>query len=137
MLGHQTRRTEKIVCRVCGKESDRAEAFHYITGFGYVCRQCALQPVICDVCGNRVRRMTVTVLRGKTLCLTCYRTEREKGDKRLMKELVAESIEEAVKASAANTPEGFVLVGVRLKPSSKQTWMAEYEREDIFISRCS
>ncbi|MCS7110234.1 MAG: hypothetical protein NZ956_02035 [Candidatus Caldarchaeum sp.] len=137
MLGHQHKKSEKARCRVCGKESEKPEAFHYITGFGYVCRDCGIQQVVCDSCGSQVRRMTVTVLRGKTLCLVCYRTEREKGDKRLMKELVAESIDDAVKMSMSNTPEGYVLVGLRLKHSSKQTWTAEYEREDIYLSRCS
>lgn len=137
MLGHQSKRVEKLVCRVCGTEVDRPEAIHYVTGFGNVCRNCAMQPVFCDLCGAKIRRMTVTVLRGKTLCLTCYKTEREKGDKRLLKEHVAGSIAEAVQASIADTPNGYVLVGLRLKHSSKQTWVAEYEREDIFISRCS
>lgn len=137
MLGHQSRRVEKIVCKVCGAEADKPESYQYVTGFGHVCRTCGLQPVLCDICGAKIRRMTVTVFRGKTHCLTCYRTEREKGDKRLTKEFLADSIEEAVRASLANVTEGYVLVGVKLKHSSKQTWIAEYEREDIFISRCS
>ncbi|MEM1948465.1 MAG: hypothetical protein QXY84_02975 [Candidatus Caldarchaeum sp.] len=137
MLGHQPKRVEKIVCKVCGAETDRPEAFFLVTGLGYVCRTCGLQPVSCDVCGARIRRMTVTVFRGKIHCLACYRIEREKGEKRLTKEYLAESIEEAVRTSLAEAPEGYVLVGLKLKHSSKKTWIAEYEREDIFISRCS
>nr|BAJ46785.1 hypothetical protein HGMM_F22F09C35 [Candidatus Caldarchaeum subterraneum] len=81
--------------------------------------------------------MTVTVLRGRTLCLNCYRVEREKGEKRIFKEHSANSVEEAFAAALENSPEGYVFVGIRLKPSSKQVWVAEYEREDIFLSRCS
>ncbi|MDJ0273263.1 MAG: hypothetical protein QXN23_01110 [Candidatus Caldarchaeum sp.] len=137
MLGHLGKRAENIVCRVCGAVAEKPDSHHYVTGFGYVCRRCGLQPVVCDGCGAKVRRMTVTVLRGRTLCLNCYRVEREKGEKRIFKEHSANSVEEAFAAALENSPEGYVFVGIRLKPSSKQVWVAEYEREDIFLSRCS
>ncbi|MEM1943375.1 MAG: hypothetical protein QXO30_07635 [Candidatus Caldarchaeum sp.] len=137
MLGHFQKTGEKTVCRACGAESKPGETFHYVAGYGAVCRKCGLQMVVCDKCGSSVRRFTSTVLRGKTLCLVCYRAERESGEKRVVKERIADSIEQALASSIAETPEGYRLVGLRLKPSSTKTWMAEYEREDIYLSRCS
>ncbi|MCS7129384.1 MAG: hypothetical protein NZ919_01915 [Candidatus Caldarchaeum sp.] len=137
MLGHLQKTGGKTVCKVCGAEPKPNETFHHVTGFGDVCRSCGLQQVVCDGCGSPVRRLTSTVLRGRTLCLPCYRAEREKGDKRIIKERSAESVEEALAASLAEAPEGYRLVGLRLRPSSTKIWMAEYEREDIYLSRCS
>ncbi|MEM2985826.1 MAG: hypothetical protein QXZ71_02085 [Candidatus Caldarchaeum sp.] len=137
MLGHLGKRAENIVCRVSSPPPDKPHTHHYLTGFLYLCKTSRLQPVVCDGCGAKVRRMTVTVLRGRTLCLNCYRVEREKGEKRIFKEHSANSVEEAFAAALENSPEGYVFVGIRLKPSSKQVWVAEYEREDIFLSRCS
>jgi len=81
--------------------------------------------------------MTITVLRGRKLCLKCYREEREKGEKRIVKEVIAQDPASLLNSIMANTPEGFRFIGARLKPSSKNTWQIEYEREDIFEMRCS
>ncbi|MEM4287343.1 MAG: hypothetical protein QXV97_00860 [Candidatus Caldarchaeum sp.] len=137
MLGHLQKAEDNVVCRVCGREISGKDMSFYVTGFGNVCRTCGLQQVVCEGCGSNVKRMTVTVLRGRTLCLSCYRTEREKGEKRILKEKNAGSIQEALRLAADDTPDGFRLIGLRLKPSSTKTWVAEYEREDVFISRCS
>ncbi len=137
VLGHLQKPGEKNVCKVCGKEAARGETLHYITGFGNVCRTCGLQRIVCDSCGMTVQRITVTVLRGRTLCLTCYRSEREKGEKRILKERLAGSIQDALNMSLTDMPENFRLVGLRLKPGSTTVWVAEYEREDIYLSRCS
>ncbi len=122
---------------VCRREGRPGEQFHYVTGLGAVCMRCGLELVECSSCGKRVKRITITVLRGRALCLTCYKAERERGEKRILKEVVADSLEALMKKVAESTPEGFRFVGVRLKTSSKTTWQAEYEREDIFEMRCS
>ncbi|MEM1945290.1 MAG: hypothetical protein QXX57_06090, partial [Nitrososphaerota archaeon] len=138
MLGHlSSRHGEDAVCRVCGRESSAGEPFQYITGFGYVCQGCGLQPVVCDSCATKVRRLTITVLRGRGLCLKCYREERERGEKRMVREVGASNPAEAMKVALETCPEGFTLVGLRLRTSSKATWQAEYERDDIFGMRCS
>jgi len=137
MLGHLAKHEEGVTCKVCGRASGRGEQFHYVTGFGYVCHRCGIEPVECDSCRAKVRRMTVTVLRGRSLCLNCYRTERETGEKRAVKEVQAVEIGDAIRIALENRPEGFRLIGLRLKTSSKATWQAEYEREDIYEMRCS
>jgi recombinational DNA repair protein (RecF pathway) len=136
MLGHLQKAGEGVECKVCGKKMDNAEA-HYVTGYGYVCRKCGLVPVSCDRCGSMVRRLTTTVLRGRMLCLNCYSVERESGEKRVSRELSAENVENALQLALKGSPEGFILIGLRLKPSSTTLWIAEYEREDIFGMRCS
>lgn len=137
MLGHLHKTGGNVVCKVCGREIAGKDTAFYITGFGNICRTCGLQQVSCDSCGSAVKRMTVTVLRGRTLCLSCYHVEREKGEKRILKEKNADSIQEALRLAAEDIPDGFRLIGLRLKPSSTRTWVVEYEREDVFISRCS
>ncbi|GBC68900.1 hypothetical protein HRbin01_00588 [archaeon HR01] len=137
MLGHLSKPEAGASCRVCGKEMRKGEQFHYITGFGYVCHSCGIQGVECDSCGAKVRRMTLTVLRGRSLCLTCYRRERETGEKRAMREIKSADIQSALGMALESAPEGFKLIGLRLKTSSKDMWQAEYEREDIFEMRCS
>lgn len=81
--------------------------------------------------------MTTTVLRGRSLCLKCYKDFREMGEKRAVREVQASDASEAVRLALDNGPEGFRLVGLRLKASSKAVWQAEYERDDIFMMRCS
>ena len=61
----------------------------------------------------------------------------EKGEKRVVKEVIAQDPASLLNSIMANTPEGFRFIGARLKPSSKNTWQIEYEREDIFEMRCS
>jgi len=137
MLGHLTKHEGGATCKICGRVAQSGEQFHYITGLGEVCHRCGLDPVVCDLCGARVRRMTLTVLRGKSLCLNCYKKERESGEKRAVREVQAPDIGEALKIALENSPKGFRLIGLRLKTSSKASWQAEYEREDIYQMRCS
>jgi len=136
MLGHLQKVGEDIGCKVCGKRLEKEEA-HYVTGYGYVCRKCGLKPVSCAGCGATVRLLTTTVLRGRMLCLQCYTVEREAGEKRVRREWSAENVEKAFELALRERPEGFVLIGLRLKQGSTTLWVADYEREDIFSMRCS
>ncbi len=137
MPGHLSKTSDKIECKVCGKILATSDPAHYITGFGTICMPCSRKYVKCENCGSDVRLMTITVLRGRKLCLLCYKQEREKGEKRIVKEVNASSLDDLIQVILANTPDGFRFIGVRLKPSSKNTWQIEYEREDIFEMRCS
>lgn len=137
MPGHLSKSVDKAECKVCGKPIAGNTPSYYITGFGTVCMPCSSKHVKCDGCGSDVRLMTITVLRGRKLCLLCYKNERERGEKRVVKEVIASNLDVLIEEILANMPEGFKFVGVRLKPSSKNTWQVEYEREDIFEMRCS
>jgi len=137
MLRHLSRAEEHPVCKVCGRELRAGEQSHQVTGLGTVCGRCGLQSVECESCGRATKRITVTVLRGRSLCLNCYAAERKAGEKRRFKTIVSDDYESLIKIALAMAPEGFRFIGLRIKPSSKNTWQAEYEREDIFEMRCS
>jgi len=136
-MTHFQRTVEEIPCKSCGKMINKGQQFFYITGLGAVCRECGLKSIACDRCGRIVKMMTITVLRGRKLCVSCYAYERAHGEKRIVKEFVADSIGDALTESLKQAPEGYRLIGIRLKPGTTKTWTAEYEREDIFMTRCS
>lgn len=126
-------------CAVCGRESRPGENFHNVTGLGRVCMTCGLESVTCESCGTKTKRVTITRTRGKLLCLRCYSRERETGEKRISRTFDEGEIDpsQALKLAVDRAPAGYTLVLLRLQPSSKRIWTADYERKDIFEMRCS
>ena len=136
MLPHHLATKPSDRCVVCGKETRTA---HSVVGLGSVCMDCGREIVTCSSCGSEARRMTMTFLRGRALCLLCYSRERSRGAKRVSKTIDGSSLSAPQVAQQALqlAPEGYVLVALKLNQNSKTTWTAEYEREDLFMMRCS
>lgn len=136
MLPHHLAEQGREKCVVCGREASGGA--HRVVGLGVVCMSCGLEPVKCDSCGRSTRRVTITVLRGRALCLSCYGKERERGAKRASKTIDGtEGVGAVLERALREAPEGYVLIGLRLNHNSKASWIAEYEREDVFMMRCS
>ncbi|MCS7142632.1 MAG: hypothetical protein NZ920_02380 [Aigarchaeota archaeon] len=136
MLPHALSHEASGKCVVCKAEIHGVS--HRVVGLGTVCMRCGLEPVECDSCGSKVKRMTLTYLRGRPLCLICYGRERERSAKRTSVSIDGFGLgpEGILRAAMEKMPPGYVLVGLRLNPNSKTSWVAEYEREDVYSMRC-
>lgn len=135
MLPHALSHEVAGKCVVCNAEVKGPS--YRVVGLGTICMRCGLEPIGCASCGTKVKRMTVTYFKGRPLCLICYAREREATAKRLSKNIEGSDVEEVVRVAIKERPEGYLLVGVRLAQNSKRSWIAEYEREDVFSMRCS
>lgn len=123
-------------CVVCGYKAKPGDILHQVVGLGKVCIKCGNMKITCESCGTLVRRITTTRFRGRNLCLSCYKQEREATGKRIIKEIMGDEREIIAKA-LEQAPTGYRFVGLRLKPNAKKSWNVEYELEDIYNMRCA
>jgi hypothetical protein len=100
---------------------------------------CGMNKVKCELCGSEVKLLTSARLQGKRLCLADYTREIERFRKNLVvtydedRETVSSILQRAHKEA----PEGYTLLTVRRARNSRHTWEAEYEKTELFESRCS
>lgn len=126
-------------CAVCGTLEPEPGTFPFIVGVGRICMSCGMKKVKCALCGSEVKLLTSSRLQGKTLCLADYMKEIEKFRKNL---IVTYDEDQEPAASIltrahAEAPEGYTLLAVRRGRNSTHVWEAEYEKTEIFQSRCS
>ena len=110
-----------------------------VVGVGRICMSCGMKKVKCDLCGTEVKLLTSSKLQGKTLCLSDYMKEIEKFRKNL---IVAfdednEPVESIFSRARNESPNGYTLLAVRRGRNSTHLWEAEYEKTELFQSRCS
>ena len=110
-----------------------------VIGVGRICLSCGMEKVVCDVCGSEVKRLTSSRFQGRNLCLKDHMKEVEKYKQHIVKTFDEddESIQEILRRSLADAPEGYSLVTVRRARNSMHVWEAEYEKSEILQSRCS
>lgn len=126
-------------CSICGALETQPGTYPLIVGVGRVCLSCGMKSVKCELCGNEVKLLTSSRLQGKTLCLSDYMKEIEKFRKNI---LVAydednEPAPSILTHALSEAPEGYTLLAVRRARNSTHVWEAEYEKTEIFQSKCS
>jgi hypothetical protein len=126
-------------CAVCGAVEAQAGTFPLIIGVGRVCMGCGMKGVRCELCGNEVKLLTSSRLQGRTLCLSDYMKEIEKFRKNIL--VTYDEDDEPVPTifsrAHGEAPGGYTLLAVRRARNSTHVWEAEYEKTEIFQSRCS
>lgn len=126
-------------CAICNSVEEKPGTFPLIIGVGRVCLSCGMASVKCEVCGNEVKRLTSARLQGKTLCLADYMKEIEKFRKNIL--VAYDEDNEPAKSILARAmdevPSGYTLLAVRRARNSTHLWEAEYEKTEIFQSKCS
>ncbi len=124
---------------MCGALESQPGSFPMVVGVGRVCLSDGMARVKCEVCGAEVKLITSSRLQGKTLCLSDYMKEIEK----YRQHIVQTFDEDREPASAIlqraykEAPEGYTLLAVRRGRTSTHLWEAEYEKTEIFQTRCS
>jgi len=97
-----------------------------------------MKKVKCDACGAEVRLLTSSRLQGKTLCLADHLKEVEKYRQHIILNF-DEDVEPApsiIARAYTGAPAGYTLLAVRRGRNSTHLWEAEYEKTEIFQSRC-
>lgn len=126
-------------CAVCGTLEAEAGTFPMVVGVGRICMSCGMKKVKCELCGTDVKMLTSSKLQGKTLCLADYMKEIEKYRKNVL--VVFDEDKEPVEAifsrARREAPEGYTLLAVRRGRNSTHLWEAEYEKTELFQSKCS
>jgi len=110
-----------------------------VAGVGRVCLDDGMRKVKCEACGNEVKLLTSSKLQGKTLCLADYLKEIEKYRQHIVVNF-DEDNEPAMSILARayqESPSGYVLLAVRRGRNSTHLWEAEYEKSEIFQTKCS
>jgi hypothetical protein len=126
-------------CAICGKVEEQPGTFPMVVGVGRVCLVDGMTKVKCEVCGDEVKLLTSSRLQGRALCLKDYMKEVEKFRQHIVQsfdedaELATAILERAYKEA----PEGYTLLAVRRGRNSTHMWEAEYEKTEIFQTRCS
>jgi len=126
-------------CAVCGALESELGTFPFVVGVGRICMGCGMKKVKCELCGTEVKLLTSSRLQGRTLCLTDYVKEIEKYRKNV---LVAfdeedEPVGTIFLRAQRETPPGYTLLAVRRGRNSTHLWEAEYEKTEIFQSKCN
>jgi hypothetical protein len=136
-MQHSTGKTMK--CAMCGKEESAPGTFPMVIGVGRICLTCGMEKVKCDACGAEVKRLTSSRFQGRNLCLKDHMKELEKYKQHVVKTYDEddESVQEILRKSLADAPEGYSLITVRRARNSMHVWEAEYEKSEILQSRCS
>ena len=110
-----------------------------VVGVGRVCLGCGMQKVKCDACGSEVKRLTSSVLQGRTLCLADHMKEVEKFRQHIVVSFDedAEPAPSILAKALGGAPAGYTLLAVRRGRNSTHLWEAEYEKTEVFQMRCS
>jgi len=125
-------------CALCGVAEPEAGTFPQVVGVGRVCLSCGMKTVKCEKCGTDVKLLTSSRLQGKTLCLADYMKEIEKFRQHIVV-TYDEDLEPAASIlprALAESPEGYTLLAVRRGRNSTHLWEAEYEKSEVFQTRC-
>ena len=136
-MQHSTGKTMK--CAICGAEESTPGTFPMVIGIGRICLSCGMGTVKCDVCGAEVKRLTSSRFMGRNLCLKDHMKEVEKYKQHIVKTFDEddESVQDILRRSLSDAPEGYALITVRRARNSMHVWEAEYEKTEILQSRCS
>jgi hypothetical protein len=126
-------------CSLCGTLELQAGTFPLVVGVGRICMSCGMKKVKCELCGGEVKLLTSSRLQGKTLCLADYMKEIEKFRKNVLVSFDEEKdpIEVIFSRARGEAPDGYTLLAVRRGRNSTHLWEAEYEKTEIFQSKCS
>ena len=126
-------------CAICGKEESSPGTFPMVVGLGRICMSCGMERVKCDACGDEIKRLTSSKFQGRTLCLKDHMREVEKYKQHIVKTFdeATESVQEIMRKSVQDAPEGYSLLTVRRGRNSMHIWEAEYEKTEILQMRCS
>jgi hypothetical protein len=126
-------------CIVCGAVEAQAGTFPLVVGVGRVCLDDGMKKVKCEVCGNEVKLLTSSRMQGKTLCLSDYLKEVEKYRQHVVVgfDEDAEPLDSILRKALTGGPEGYTLLAVRRARNSTHVWEAEYEKTEVFQTRCS
>jgi hypothetical protein len=126
-------------CALCGILEAQPGTFPLIVGVGRVCMNCGMKSVKCELCGNEVKLLTSSRLQGRTLCLADYMKEIEKFRKNILVNFDEENepVPTILSRAQNETPGGYTLLAVRRARNSTHVWEAEYEKTEIFQSKCS
>lgn len=108
-------------------------------GIGRICMSCGMKKVKCDLCGIEVKLLTSSKLQGKTLCLSDYMKEIEKYRRNIVVAFDEEKepVDVIFARAQREAPGGYTLLAVRRGRNSTHLWEAEYEKTELFQSRCS
>lgn len=100
---------------------------------------CGMKKVKCELCGAEVKLLTSSRLQGKTLCLSDYMKEIERYRRNVLVDFDEdkESISVILTRAQKEVPDGYTLIAVRRARNSTHMWEAEYEKTELFLSRCS
>lgn len=126
-------------CAVCGTLEAEAGTFPFVVGVGRICMNCGMKNVKCGLCGNQVKLLTSSRLQGKTLCLADYMKEIEKFRKNILVTYDEdnEPVDSIFSRAQREAPDGYTLLAVKRARNSTHVWEAEYEKTEIFMSKCS
>ena len=110
-----------------------------VVGVGRVCLADGMKKVRCDACSDEVKMLTSARLQGRTLCLKDYMKEIEKFRQHIVQSFDedAESALSILQRAYTDAPEGYTLLAVRRGRNSTHVWEAEYEKTELFETRCS
>lgn len=125
-------------CAICGKDEVTTGTFPMVIGVGRICLSCGMEKVTCEVCGAEVKRLTSSKFQGKNLCLRDHMKEVEKYKQHVVQtyDEEVEPLNDVFRRAAIEAPEGYTLVTLRRERNSTHVWEAEYEKTEIFQSRC-
>jgi len=126
-------------CVVCGALESERGTFPLVVGVGRICMSCGMKNVKCELCGTEVKLLTSSRLQGRTLCLADYMKEIEKYRKNVVVtyDEDKEPAERIFSRAQKEAPDGYTLLAVRRGRNSTHIWEAEYEKTELFQSRCS
>lgn len=126
-------------CAICDRKEDTPGSYPLVIGVGRVCMSCGMEKVRCDVCGDEVKRLTSSRFQGKTLCLKDHMKEIEKYRQHIIRNYDEERdpMQAIFKKAMEEAPEGYTLLALRRARNSTHAWEAEYEKTEIFQSKCS
>ena len=126
-------------CSLCGSVESQPGTFPLVVGVGRVCMACGMKKVKCQICGADVKLLTSARLQGSAMCLSDYMKEIEKFRKNLLATFDEDkdSVEVIFSRARREAPEGYTLIAVRRGRNSTHLWEAEYEKTELFQSKCS
>ena len=126
-------------CVVCGAPEDQAGTFPFVVGVGRVCLQDGMKKVKCELCGAEVRLITSSRIQGRTLCLADHVKEIERFKQHITANFDEdeEPAQSILSRAYRESPEGYTLLAVRRGRNSTHLWEAEYEKTEVFQTRCS
>ena len=98
-----------------------------------------MKKVKCELCGAEVRLITSSRIQGRTLCLADHVKEIERFKQHLTANFDEdeEPAQSILSRAYRESPEGYTLLAVRRGRNSTHLWEAEYEKTEVFQTRCS